>query len=71
MPVDKEKKETKRIKEKIMLKSTMVWDKLSSKEKKEAFNFAEDYKNFLNVAKTEREAVIEIEKYARKTGFKE
>ncbi len=70
MPGDKEKKETKRIKEKIMLKPTMVWDKLTSKEKKEAFNFAEDYKNFLNVVKTEREAVIEIEKYARKTAFK-
>ena len=69
MPVDKEKKETKKIKEKIMLKSTMVWDKLTSKEKKEVFSFTEDYKNFLNVVKTEREAVIEIEKYARKTGF--
>ena len=70
MPVDKDKKETKRIKEKIMLKPAMVWDKLTSKEKKEVFSFTEDYKNFLNVVKTEREAVIEIEKYARKTGFK-
>ena len=71
MPADKEKKETKRIKEKIMLKTTLVWDKLTSKEKKEVFDFAEDYKNFLNGAKTEREAVIEIRKCAEKVGFKE
>ncbi|MBW1824630.1 MAG: aminopeptidase [Deltaproteobacteria bacterium] len=70
MPTNKEKKETKRVKEQIMLQPAMVWDKLTPKEKKDAFTFAEEYKRFLNLAKTEREAVVEIEKCAKKSGFK-
>ena len=70
MPANKEKKETKRLKEQIMLQPAMVWDKLTSKEKKDAFTFAEGYKRFLNLAKTEREAVVEIEKWAKRSSFK-
>ncbi|MBW2183452.1 MAG: hypothetical protein JRF49_06265, partial [Deltaproteobacteria bacterium] len=70
MPKNKEKRETKRVKEQIMLQPAMVWDTLTPKEKKDAFTFAEEYKGFLNSAKTEREAVVEIEKYAKKNGFK-
>jgi len=66
-----ENKGTKKIKEKVMLKPTLVWDALSAKEKKEVFSFAKDYKQFLDMAKTEREAVIEIGKCAKRSGFKE
>ncbi|NIS59760.1 MAG: aminopeptidase, partial [Proteobacteria bacterium] len=39
--------------------------------RKECFLFAEDYKRFLNSAKTEREAVVEVLSYAEKRGFRE
>ena len=70
MPAPKEMKETKKIKEKIMFQPRLVWDTLSARDKKEVFAFAEEYKDFLNRAKTEREAVREIEKRARQSGFK-
>ncbi|KAF0118103.1 MAG: putative aminopeptidase [bacterium] len=48
----------------------MVWDRLDNKEKEGVFLFAEGYKEFLNRAKTERQAVKEIIKFAEEKGFK-
>jgi len=48
----------------------LVWDKLSEKELSSLMTFAEDYKRFMDNSKTEREAVVEIVKYAEKAGFK-
>ncbi|MFA4910086.1 MAG: aminopeptidase [Desulfobacteria bacterium] len=70
MPEQDEKPEVKEIKEKLMLKRDMVWDRLDSKEKEGVFIFAEGYKEFLNRAKTERQAVKEIIKFAEEKGFK-
>lgn len=70
MTTPQEKKETTKIKEKIMFRPRLVWDALSARDKREVFAFAEDYKDFLNRAKTEREAVREIERRARLGGFK-
>lgn len=67
----KEKKQTKKIKDKLMFQNALVWDKLLSKEKKAVFDFAEDYKRFLDGAKTEREAVSQIKQCAERFGFKE
>lgn len=39
-------------------------------DEKKAFAFAESYKKFLDIAKTEREAVEEIEKVAKAKGYK-
>lgn len=47
------------------------WEVWSEKETKLAMDFSEDYKNFLNEAKTEREAVKFGVKLAEKNGFKE
>lgn len=55
--------------EKLLRKSVNVWDILSAEEVKETFSFAEGYKNFLDEAKTEREAVSEIMKFASRKGF--
>ncbi len=71
MPDNKESPTTKKLIEKLVLKSEMVWDKISPKEKEQVFAFAEGYKDFLNKAKTEREAVKEITKFATTKGFKE
>jgi aspartyl aminopeptidase len=70
MPADRGKKTTERIKEKILSRPSLVWDRLTVRERKDVFAFAEDYKTFLNSSKTEREAVITIEKRAQKSGFK-
>lgn len=45
-----------------------VWDE---KEIKKAMSFSEEYKTFLNEAKTEREAVAYGIEYAEKNGFKD
>ena len=43
---------------------------LKYKDNKEVMNFAEGYKNFISVAKSERLAVIEAEKLLKANGFK-
>ena len=48
-----------------------VWDKIDKKKMKQLMDFSDDYKVFLDNAKTEREAVDESIKVARKAGFKE
>ncbi|OPY67468.1 MAG: putative M18 family aminopeptidase 1 [Syntrophorhabdaceae bacterium PtaU1.Bin034] len=45
------------------------WKRKSKEEIKQIFGFCEDYKKFLDAAKTEREAVVEIEKVLRAHGF--
>lgn len=47
-----------------------IWDDIDRKEKKQIFDFGEGYKDFLDKAKTEREAVAEIEAFAKDNGFR-
>jgi aspartyl aminopeptidase len=68
---EKSKNKTKELEKKLKFQGKLVWDRLEEKEKKEAFRFAEGYKQFLDRAKTEREAVGEILRAARKAGFGE
>ncbi len=71
--MDKEGKETKerlkKLKEELCFEQKLIWDKISPPEREEALKFAEDYKAFLNKAKTEREAVGEIVRLAEENGF--
>ena len=46
-----------------------LWKSYSEKEKKQIFKFAEEYKEYLNSAKTEREFVTITEKELIKNGF--
>ncbi|MCX7884671.1 MAG: aminopeptidase [Caloramator sp.] len=46
-----------------------VWDKLNPQDLKTAMEFSERYKNFMDSAKTEREAVFEIIKRAKENGY--
>lgn len=62
--------EIKKLEKELKYKPTFVWDKLKPKERQEAFALAEDYKAFLNAAKTEREAVREIEARVAAAGFR-
>lgn len=59
----------KKLKNTILKQDTLVVDSLTELQTKETFTFNEDYKNFLNRSKTEREAAEQIVEYAQKNGF--
>ncbi len=50
-------------------KEKSAWLRISDKEKKDIFKFAEDYKTWIDSAKTEREAVQECVKELHAAGF--
>ncbi len=64
-----EEKEFKKLQEKLLYKSPHVWDKLDPDEKKALETLAQDYRNFISQAKTERECAEEICKLLEKRGF--
>ncbi|MEM4728611.1 MAG: aminopeptidase [Thermoplasmata archaeon] len=55
--------------EKLELKREPAWDHFSKKEKKAAEALSGEYRAFLDAAKTEREAVAAIRKFAQESGF--
>ncbi|RLJ04099.1 MAG: aminopeptidase, partial [Candidatus Aenigmatarchaeota archaeon] len=63
------KTEIKKITEKLISKPRLFWDAADTKEKEQVFDFDKEYQNFLNKAKTEREAVKIISEIALKNGF--
>jgi len=60
----------KKLEKELIYVRKNAWEEMGEKEKKNAFNFAEGYKDFLNKAKTEREAVKEGIEIAHRFGFK-
>lgn len=66
-----EKSEYELLKEKLFVENQNGSQKLSESEIAAADEFAEDYKRFLDAAKTEREFVTEAAALAQKNGFKE
>ncbi|MCK4927408.1 MAG: aminopeptidase [Candidatus Aenigmarchaeota archaeon] len=70
--ISKDKKtKYQKLEEKLALKKKSAWEQFTDKQRKEAFKLCDDYKSFLDRAKTEREAVKEIEAFAKKKGFSE
>ncbi len=69
MPEKKESKKTKELKEKLLMGSVRVWDKLSAPEKQEVSDYASSYMDFLNSARTERRAVATLTELAKENGF--
>ena len=63
--------DAKSLKEELFTKKKNACLTLSDEEIKKADDFCEDYKKFLDSAKTEREAVCEAVKLARQNGFVE
>ncbi len=61
---------TEEMKNDLFYKAKHACDLVNEDAIKEADAFAEDYKTFLNNAKTEREAVVEVVKKAEIEGFK-
>ena len=64
------KAEIKKLEKDLKYNPVLVWDKLKARERNAVMELAEDYKAFLDAAKTERAAVNEIEARARKAGYK-
>ncbi|HIZ16664.1 MAG TPA: aminopeptidase [Firmicutes bacterium] len=66
-----EKSEAKLIKEKLFIDKKNAYLRLDESVVNKAYDFCEDYKDFLNKSKTEREAVKYAVAAAEKNGFKE
>jgi len=64
-----EQKKSK-LEEKLSLECKNHWFKVNEKMEKEIYAFSENYKDFLNKSKTEREVVDNVIKYAKEHGFK-
>ena len=59
------------LKQKLFNNKEDGWDSTNEKQREEIFNLSEQYMNFLNVAKTEREFIKEAKKMADAHGFKD
>jgi aspartyl aminopeptidase len=64
-----EKNELDLLRERLTVSARLVWDHVDEAERQAIMDYAERYKKFLDAAKTEREAVREIESQARARGF--
>ncbi len=64
-----EKNELELLRERLTVSPRLVWDHVDEAERQAIMAYAERYKKFLDTAKTEREAVKEIESQARAQGF--
>ncbi len=60
----------KEVENSITHKFESAWNKLEGKDEKLVFDFAEEYKVFLDKGKTERECALEIINIAKKNGYK-
>jgi aspartyl aminopeptidase len=63
------KQEIEKMSEQLFSKRRLVWDVLEEKEKAAVWEFDRNYTEFLNSAKTEREAVVLISQIAEENGF--
>ncbi len=66
-----DKDEIQQLRDRLTVTARLVWDQADQAERAAIFAYAEDYKVFLDRAKTEREAVDEIQRQARENGFVE
>lgn len=60
-----------KLSEKIFQKKKSLWLNKTTTEKDEVFKFCEEYKNFLNISKTEREVISYILEKLKSAGFKD
>ena len=64
-----EDKEIKKLKEKLFKQKKNAWENVTKEEKDKIFDFAKNYKIFLNENKTERECTKWIEKKLKENDF--
>ncbi len=61
--------ELNELRERLFRRERLAWEAMDDKERAECLDYADDYKEFITRAKTERETVSEIEARARAAGF--
>jgi aspartyl aminopeptidase len=66
---EKKKSDLEKLGEKLLFKKKNAWEDIPKKEFDEIMTLSEDYKSFLNNSKTEREAMVTVEKLSKKFGF--
>ncbi|MFZ5451835.1 MAG: aminopeptidase [Thermodesulfobacteriota bacterium] len=66
---EQEKNDLKALRDRLMVSPRLVWDQADPATLEAIMAYGERYKTFLDRAKTEREAVAEIEARARARGF--
>jgi len=71
MTTDIKSIDTDALQHKIARKPSLVWDKIDPAERNDVFELADSYKTFLDISKTEREAVRHIRDAAVKHGFQD
>lgn len=64
-----EKTEGQLLQDRVMYNPKNGWERTGPEEQEAAFSFAQEYKDFLNKAKTEREFIAEAEIQAKAAGF--
>ena len=64
-----DKDELKQLWDRLAVTPKLVWDQVDQAERAAIFAYGDHYKTFLDRAKTEREAVVEIERQAKALGF--
>ena len=62
--------EAEKLKENLFRKTKTGWEGLEENVKNEIFTFCDDYINFLNKSKTEREIVKSVKELVEENGFK-
>lgn len=67
--MEETKTEGQKLQEKLFFKASNVWEKSTEDDKRNAFEFCEGYKKFLDSSKTEREFANEAGKLAQQHGF--
>ena len=60
-----------KLSDKLFNKKEIGWDKLNEEEKGNIFSFCDGYIDFLNNAKTEREAIAVAKKIAETNGYRD
>jgi aspartyl aminopeptidase len=71
MAEKKESKKTRQLEERLVKEQARCWDGFNSQEKNHVFSYAEDYRDFLNQARTERKAVQVLVEGATGNGFRD
>ena len=69
MNQNSDKDELKQLAERLMVTPRLVWDQVDEAARQAIMAYSERYKGFLDRAKTEREAVQEIQRQAEARGF--
>jgi aspartyl aminopeptidase len=70
MPEKEKKSEYQRLEEKLGYSSKNIWQEVDDRAVKNIFDWAEKYKTFLNIAKSERLTIQWIQENAAKRGYK-